>query len=205
MKGFLSLITAALLLFLTPLSTLAASAPKPLEATITSSASTVAVGENVIITATTVKRGSECQDTWNNAIKQETVLDQETGCYVATAWFEASQPGTYVIEYEISETAGNSAVKFEAQASITIIVEGQEKKVIGAEIRNITFTPLPSGDVDACSYSGEGQVYALYSDNTAAAKGVVFFVFGPEETSKIITVKFKDNGIYYSFPVMVSR
>lgn len=205
MKVIVSLATALLLLFSAPLSALAAPIPNNIEVAVTSCSDTITVGETVTLTATIVKHGSGFEDMWEGAQKIDTILNAATGEYLATAVFEATQPGAFTIQYRIIETAGKSNVAFEGLGFTTVVVQGDEKEVTGAEIRDVSFVPLTGSDMTICGYRGEGRIYAIYSDYSSASKGTMFFVFGPEETSKTITVKFEENGITFSFPVTVYR
>lgn len=204
MKRILSVILAAVVLFYLSAGVSAEERAKETDVNLSTAVETVNVGETVTLTAETLKHGSSYTDEWSGAQKTDTVLDEESGCYVSTAIFTAEEPGIYTVSYTIQMQAGKSMVLFSATASKTIEVTG-EKTVKGVEIKNLTVNPVRNTAGDVVSYLAVGNIYILWSDGTSTLYGTTSFFFGPDQYSKEVTVKVYVDGDCYSFTVDVSR
>jgi uncharacterized protein YjdB len=99
----------------------AAPPPKTASVALSPATATLTVGQTLDLTATTLKQGSAYSDGWSGAAKLGTVLNAD-GYYVSTARFTAAAPGTYLVTYHITMTAGRSDVAWQGQASATITV-----------------------------------------------------------------------------------
>jgi hypothetical protein len=166
--------------------------------------STVTPGEAVVLEAVCERNGSSYNIVWSNATEGQTVFSEETGCYTSEAVFQADIPGIYTISYEITMYAGNSGTTFIGRVERTIEVISTVT-LAGADIRNLTVTPVYRSDGSIAYYEASGKIYSLWSDGTAVAYGSVYFGFGAYETSKNINVTIYDNGIQYVYIVTVNR
>lgn len=171
---------------------------------ITSDTTNIKVGESIILTATSIKQGSSYQVNWDGAEDQGTILNTVSGEYVSVAVFSADKPGTYKVEYSIVMQAGNSGTYFKGKVVETINVYEEDKKVIGAEIRDLTITPVIGTD-GITAYSALGTTYVLWSDNTSDPYGTVYFYFQENEYSKTVDVTFNMERQVYTYSVLVTR
>jgi hypothetical protein len=164
----------------------------------------ISLGESITVTAALEKRGSSFLDSWTNAQKVGTEYDEETGQYLSTAEFRPTEAGIYEIIYQIDMDAGGSGVFFTGEVKKTVIVK-DTKTVIGAEIRNLTQSPIMSGDV-IIRYMVTGQAYAIWSDGTETnLNQAIFAFFNPYEYQKQVLVSFILEGETYQFTTYISR
>jgi hypothetical protein len=204
MKRIAIIITICSILFSSTLVVYAASDIKDIEVIFSDTVAVAKVGETLDLTATTPKHGSDYTDTWDNAVKSVTQFDSVAEAYISKAIFTAENPGIYTISYTITMTSGESATVFSKTIERTIEVIDPHT-VIGADIRDLEFTPIYNADGSVSVYSAHGTIYALWSDDTAAPNGSVYFFFSPSETTKDIDITLNINGSSYTYLVTITR
>ncbi|MCX7773561.1 MAG: hypothetical protein N2376_10675 [Clostridia bacterium] len=164
----------------------------------------IKLGETIELTATALKMGSGFKDAWTNAQKLETTYDTGTGCYRARAEFKPTKPGSYEISYSITLNRGKSGKSFSGTLTKTIVVT-DEKKVTGADIRDVELIP-GNGGGSAVGYTVIGYAYALLSDGTALPLDeMITFYMDAQETDRDIPVSFTYNEQEYNFTVHYVR
>lgn len=177
---------------------------KQVEAKLSEVPETINQGETLVLSAATLKQGSDYIDEWGEAVKDSTTFDAVTGTYISKAVFKADKPGTYTISYYINMSAGGSTTAFYGKVEKTITVVNPVT-VVGAEIRDLVINPVYGADGSVLLYMASGNVYAIWSNQTATPCSSTFFSFGPGETVKNVNVAFKIDGIQYNYTVAVSR
>jgi len=192
------------LLGLFPLSASAEGGECTVNVLISADATNVKVGESVILTASSIKKGSSYEVNWDGAVDQGTVLDTTNGTYISTAEFSADTPGVYQVEYSIILQAGKSDKCFGGKAVKIITVSGEEKSIVGADIKDLLISPVVRKDGSEI-YSAFGTSHVLWSDNTSKPYGAVYFYFQENEYSKNIDVTFNIDGKAYCYTVTVTR
>ncbi len=175
-KPFVIVLTLLMLVGI-PASSMAKPSPKNADVSLTSSATTVKLGETVTLKAITLKQGAAYTDEWIGATKIKTVLTED-GYYVSTAEVSAQAPIT--VQYKITMTAGNSGVSFAGQAETTISV-AKPIEVVGVTVKNIRPYPEIAG-----IYTGD--VYVILSDGTLREHGVIYFSFCEGQTSRLLYI-----------------
>lgn len=186
----------------------AADEPKTVTVTLSETPPVVNVGETVVLKAVTGKHGSSYSDIWSNANGVQTIYDEETVTYMSEALFKADKPGIYTISYEIAMDAGKSDTTFIGRVERTIEVTGTPVTLVGAEIRNLSaLTPLFWLDGSLRAYQASGDIYSLWSDNTAVScNSSVSFYFGVNSSSTNVTVYiYDDKNIKHSYLITVYK
>ncbi len=193
-----------LVIMLMPVAAYASQAEKAVPVELSVVPDEINLGECITVTATVVKHGSSFQDNWTNAQKVSTEYDEIAGQYLSTAEFSPTEAGTYEITYQIDMEAGNSDVVFTGTVKKIVNVT-DTKTVIGAEIKNVTSTPIVSGGV-ITHYMVSGQAYAIWSDGTETdLNQSIFLFFSPNEYQRQVRVSFSLEGETYEFIATVSR
>jgi hypothetical protein len=204
MKKVIAVLLITILMIATSAGVFAQSEEKEVPVSITAERNEVKVGETIVLSAASLKHGSDYNDSWNGAEMMETVLEPETGLYVSKAEFVAEKPGIYTVTYSIMMTAGNSSVAFMGIATYTIEVIGAHE-VTGAEIRDLSIRPITRPDGIISIYSAQGSIYVLWSDQTCTLYGSTFFNFRASETVKNIAITLNIEGEMYTYVVPVER
>ncbi len=193
-----------LVIMLTPVAAYASMAEKAVPVELSVVPDEINLGECITITATVEKHGSSFRDNWTNAQKVSTEYDEIAGQYLSTAEFSPTEAGTYEITYRIDMEAGKSGVIFTDTLKKIVIVT-DTKTVIGAEIKNLTSTPIMSGGV-ITHYMVTGQAYAIWSDGTETdLNQSVFLFFSPNEFQRQVRIGFSLEGKAYEFIATASR
>ena len=202
-KIFTTLIITLLLLSF-PVAVLAETLSKEAEVSISNITDIINVGETIELSAVTVKQGSYYEDKWNGATAVDTVFNEDTDEYISKAVFYADKPGTYVINYEIKMSAGNSSRSFTGTVEKTIKVINC-MTVQGADIRNIVFNEVTDTDGNISGYSVNGITYILWRDGSATPYGSISFFMRADEISRDVRVSFTVDGVNYLYVVTIDR
>lgn len=180
---------ALVMLLITTITALAAPPPKTVETYILpATAQTLTVGQTLNLEAKTLKHGSHYTDVWQGATKEITVLNTETGEYESAATFTATEPGTFIITYTITMTAGKSHISFVGTGTVTVEVVAPALTLVGAAMYNVTATPRYNPQGNLTGYDAAGDVYAIMSDGSQVFYRRVNFNFSPNQTSRNLDV-----------------
>jgi hypothetical protein len=191
MKKILSIISLFVLTLSMSTIVLAAPAPKTAIVSLSTTSTTIEVGQTATLTASSLKQGSSYTDSWNGAVKNNTILDEATGNYVSTATFSASKPGTYTVTYAVTMGAGKSGVTFIGTQSTTITVISPAK-IVGVVVKNVSTTPNyneSDKNPNLTGYDATGDVYAVWSNGSETPYGTTTFKFSPNQVSRNIDVE----------------
>lgn len=193
-----------MLFVLLPVAVYASDAEKAVPVELSVIPDEISLGESITVKATVEKHGSSFRVNWINAQEVSTEYDEITGQYLSTAEFTPNEAGTFEIIYKMDMEAGNSGVLFSGMARKTVIVT-DTKTVIGAEIKNITQSPVMNGEI-ITSYRVTGQAYAIWSDGTETdLNQAVFLFFKPDELQKEVLISFSLEGKAHQFKASVVR
>ncbi|WHH61078.1 hypothetical protein [Petroclostridium sp. X23] len=178
---------------------------KEVEVTLSPADTVIEVGETMVLTASTQKKGSSYFDGWEGAVEGDTILDNATGNYISSAVFTAVQPGTYTITYSIGMDAGNNTDKFIGTATQVVTVADTAPVITGVEVRNLTVDEVRDANDRIIGYNVFGKAYILWSDSTEVEYAVIYLYFNADEVSKDIDITVDADGQSYTYTVTVVR
>ncbi len=189
-----------LFVFMSSAVTAASPKGKTIDVELSGTTDFVNVGDSIVLTAETGRHGSSYVDQWEGAQKENSFFNK--GKYLSTATFYAETPGTFEVTYTITMSAGNSKIMFTGEETKLIEVI---HPVIGADIRDLVFTPVTDSDGTLVGYSVRGSTFKIWSNGDETRYGSIILFFEPDEISRSVNVTFRIDGQTISYEVLITR
>lgn len=164
-------------------------------------------GDDIDLSAVTVKQGSSMADSWTGTGVTQvgtTTLNTATGSYESAAVLDTSEAGEYEIEYSAIMAAGKSGVQFVGgkKTTVTVVESSVTVKKITVRVLSVT-ARTASGTGAVTGYNATADGVAEFSDGSTVQIDEFSFNYNKWENDAKVEVTVVVNGEELTFDLEI--